>query len=365
MECVDVVEVTNRDDDKEKFYIQIENTLTHDVLPNAGPAAHGASRQYTYVYRKMSKEEFECIKKTKDLILQTTKKAKMHTAEKWITETMAHTAKYNNKGAVGEQKVAEIKVQKPAYKKIREEAIPQAGSKAKQPKLGEGKPYNITNAELLKDHPGKLNMGIKGKENLDKFNKHIVSIREVNVDTFRKDSAILKWIKRNKLAASVTAIGIMIDVTNITLSVIGDGGKFGHETQVTTGEIIGGVAGAELAILAGAKIGAALGSVVPGIGNFIAGVIGGIIGSLIGGSIVRFFHTLFEKPLVNLDDMPVLETDPTPTINSPPYDCEKEAFGVPTPEYLQPFGVPSDDFLDDSVGVPTPYFDTRGRTFHK
>ena len=180
--------------------------------------------------------------------------------------------------------MTEFAVNKAGYNEMRNQAIPQKGSRYFQPQTGDMK--NLTNTEQLGHRPGKFNIGLKGDPNVAKFNKHVLSVKEVDPHSFVNKNDALMWCRRNKFHAALGMIGIAIDVGRITISLYEEGG-FGPKTQLNVGEIIGGSVGAEAAVAIGCAVGSALGSVIPVIGTTIIGFIGGFIGALFGKKIVE------------------------------------------------------------------------------
>lgn len=268
---------------------------------------------------------------------------------------MEHPRKFNNKGYTGPDKVVEFAVDKNAYEKLSEAAIPQAGSSKIQPKLGTR--HNVYNKELIEHVPNRKNIGLKGRPNVDTFNEAVISVTEINPNTLTNKSSILKWIRRNKLSAAVVAIGVVIDVTAITITAIEEGG-FGTRTKVVIGETIGGMVGSAAAVAIGAQIGAALGTVVPGIGNVVLGFIGGLIGALIGGSITSFIFRV--DPVAPGLGPPVLDTDPKETVHGVPGDgMSTGAMGAPSlGSYTDDYGPPNLGMDTGAIGTPGADYET-------
>lgn len=336
--------------DNTEYYVKsqdIDPVTMSDALTTAAsvavPAAPAAPRR-SYAYRKMALAEFEAVMK-KGGMLEPMPNAT--SGEKWFTEDLHHSRQFQNKGVLKKgvpEVVAEFKVKRDGYKAIRKEVIPQQGSKALQ-KPGAMK--NIFNTERLENHPrGKVNIGLKGKANVDAFNTHVVSVTKVNPGSAMNKSVALRWLRRNKLSVAATAVGVVLDGISLTLSVIEDGGKFGPSTTINVAGIVGGALGS--------AIGGALGSLFPVIGNTIGSFLGGLIGSLIANGITKFF--LAHSPVVPGPGPPLLDVDPFATaFGAPrmgqgvePYEISQDtpagAFGFPDMEHDVEQEFPAMDF---------------------
>ena len=307
-----------------KTYVQSDNLGDHEVETalqvtggNLTPLAAGdlaARPSRKYVYRKMAEKEFEEVLKTRGMLHPQATNPKnaqqvARTGEKWFTEAIEHSRAYNRSNAEGTQVVAEFEVDRKGYTRdIKEHSIEQHGSKARQPK--EGRLFNVTNRERLMDHPkGKVNVGLKGVQNVDKFNEHVISVRKIDPHSLMNKTEALRWLRRNKLHVLGGAVGVILDGVSLILSLIDDGGEFGRSTTLTTADIGGGALGG--------MIGGAIGSLLPGIGTAICSFIGSFIGSLIANGITRFFLSL--TPVTQPGPgPPVLQTNPHTTMYGQP-----------------------------------------------
>ena len=347
------VEAWNRETGT-KFFIDCDDEKMLEKFGLVGSAtAATLPNNNTYVFRKMTVEEFKLVKDSQQMTYpKCNPRSKVHVGEKWITESMQHSREYHNASVKVPEAVAEFTVNKKGYTNIRENAIAQRGSRNSQPKNG---PYrNVYNKERIPDQSNMLNLGLKGKQNVDDFNKHIVSISKIDPHSYVNKNPFLLWVRRNKVQACAVAIGISIEVAYVTVSIIDDKGSFGKSTQIAFGEIAGGIVGAELAAVIGAKIGAAIGIIVPIWGNIIIGFIGGLIGSLIGGAIVQVAQYVFcVAPASPGPGVPILDTDPYPTYTGiPDQGLNDNVHGVPGQEHdTEAFGVPS-------IGLDTGAFET-------
>lgn len=351
----------------ETFFVHtedIEQPHLEEALKDAGgnlaPAAVGhavAGPKRAYVYRKMAEAEFLETIEQGGMLYPKAKNPKnaekiAKTGEKWFTESLQHTRKFDNKNVAEGTKevIAEFELHKPGYQDIKtNHTIPQAGSKKLQP--AEGRQFNVTNNELLKNHPkGKVNIGLKGRINVDEFNKHVISVKKINPDSFFNKTSALRWLRRNKLSAAAGAIGVLLDAGALILSVIEDNGKFGPSTKVTLAEIGGGAVGG--------YIGAAIGSLLPGIGTFVCGFIGSFIGSLIGNGIMSFF--LGYSPAVPGPGLPAAEWE-TPSHEIPQAEWNSSStHGVNPPikpEWNTSVNPPSGEWSTQPTGFPTAEWD--------
>ena len=322
-------------------YLQTENIdddLVPKVLQNLGgnlaPVAAGhavAKPDKAYVYRKMCEAEFDEVKRTGGL--PTVRK---ENSEKWLTESLDHTRQFHNKRVHDPEVVAEFRLDRKKYHEhIRDKEI-DAGRKITYQHSKEARGgRNVYNRERLAHRPDKVNVGLKGPRNVEEFNKHVLSVKKINPDSFMNKTEVLRWIRRNKVNVLFTAVGIVLDAAAITISVIEDDGKFGRSTTLTVADIVGGsvgavvgtaVAGSALGTaVAGTAIGSAIGSIFPGIGTVICGFIGGLIGSLIASGITSFF--LGCNPVAPGPGQPPLDTDPheavfsTPKLDTDPHEA--------------------------------------------
>lgn len=329
-----------------------------------GAGASGAQRileqrKYKYVYRKMCEEEFDSARQQGGL--PTVDKP---TEEKWITEEIGHsrTFKTEKKGGQPQQpeKVVEVKVREKPYKKdIKDHMIDQKGSKERnRPRIDRGeRPYNLSNRERLREFPErKVNVGLKGPENIKVFNDTVITLKAVDPHAFKNKNAFTRWVSRNKLGIGLAAVGVVLDAASITMAVQDDKGYWGKHTTVALSGISGGYAGGAI----GAEIGAALGSVFPLVGT----VFGGFIGALLGGILGSLGAEAFAGIWVSLRNVapgpgpPPLMWD-LETNNPPPLDMEREARGPPELRYdLTPVkGAPDLDIdLSNVHGAPTMKF---------
>lgn len=101
------------------------------------------------------------------------------------------------------QSTVQINADARAYSKIRSNAIPQKGSRIINQQLQSVK--NVFNTERLKNHPkGKVNLIIKGSENLKEFNKTVKSIKVVDPVDLAAKGGMEKTVGRYA-KASVTS----------------------------------------------------------------------------------------------------------------------------------------------------------------
>ena len=265
--------------------------------------------------------------------------------EKWFTESQMHSTSYKNRGVQGPESTLEFRMDKPGYEKIRQGAIHQAGSKSQQPK--QGTKFNIFNKERLRGHPkGKVNVGLKGADNVAEFNKSVINVRKIDPKSFWRKPG-LRALGRNKLAVGLGALGVIIDAGAITIAVIEDGGEFGRTTQTTLAQIGGGFAGANL--------GALVGSLIPGLGNLIGAFIGGLIGSLVAGGITAFF---LDVAPVCTPGPPLMDTDPF-LQPQPSMGLQIGASGCPQLDVDTSMSGPSMGLETGAQGYPRAGFETR------
>ena len=207
-----------------------------------------------------------------------------------------------------------------------------------------------------------MNLGLKGKQNIDAFNEHVVNISKIDPHSYVNKNSVLQWVRRNKVQAGAAAIGIAIELAYVTVSIIDDKGSFGELTQISLGEIAGGITGAELGAVIGAKIRAAIGIIVPVLGNIIVGFIGGLIGPLIGGGNVQLARYIFcVAPPSPGPGVPILDTDPYPTYTGiPDQGLDYNVNVVPDEEYdTGAFGIPSMGLDTGAFGTPESEYRTR------
>uniref|UniRef100_A0A7M5V751 Uncharacterized protein n=1 Tax=Clytia hemisphaerica TaxID=252671 RepID=A0A7M5V751_9CNID len=147
------------------------------ISGSAVPAAYKSTS--TYVYRKMGQTEFELTMKNQKLQWPyITNPRNKYNGEKWMTESVQHTREFKQQ-TQSCPNVVEIQVNKFGYKNIKKDAIPQKGSFSVQPKGKEVVKFNITNKERLAGTE-KINLGLKGGANVDKFNESVISVSKVN-----------------------------------------------------------------------------------------------------------------------------------------------------------------------------------------
>lgn len=323
-----------------------------------GAGAAGAQRileqrKYKYVYRKMCQEEFDLVRQNKGLPTVNSPRR-----EKWITEEIGHQRTFRNRGVQPQQpeKVAEFKVCKKQYKRdIKGHMIEQAGSKLKnRTRISKReRPYNVCNREHLRRYPEKkVNVGLKGPENIRAFNETVITVKAVDPHAFKNKNAFTRWVSRNKLGISLATVGFALDAASITMAVLDDKGKWGKHTTMALSSISGGYAGGAI----GAEIGAALGSVFP----FVGTAFGGFIGCLLGGILGSLGAEAFAGIWVSLRNV-VPGPGPPPlmwdleTHDPPPLDVECEVQGPPevSHDLTAVMGGPDLDFdLSDICGTP-------------
>lgn len=286
-----------------KCYIQTEDIPKHlvnaavqsAVARGAEETADGIRRpKRRYVYRDLSEAEFEGVLKQKGMLhpeASNPRKARKvaRTGEKWITEAIEHARQYKKQGP-GREVTVEIELPESGYQAdVKGDAIGQAGSKARQP--SSGRPHNVTNTELIHNHPeGKVNVGLKGVENVDKFNQHVISVKKIDPDGLMSQTKALRFLRRNKFKSTMATLGIVgviVDGATMTLALvedIGDDGKIGRQSITTFANIAGGVAGGIGGGKVGGAIGAAIGSLLggPGVGTAVGATIGSLIGAFLG-----------------------------------------------------------------------------------
>ena len=354
--------------DSDKTYLQTEDIDDHlvpEVLQNVGgnlapiAAGHAVAKPHkAYLYRKMCEAEFDEVKKGGGLQWPAIPTEK---SEKWLTESLDHSRKFHNKKVRDPEVVAEFELNRKTYHdRVRDKCI---GSDAdmknivyqhsKEPRNGR----NFYNREKLKHRPDKLNVGLKGPRNVEEFNKHILSVKKINPDSFMNKTKLLRWIRRNKVNVFFSALGVVFDAAAITISVIEDGGKFGQSTTLTVADIVGGTVGAAVGTAiagsalgtaaAGTAIGSAIGSIFPGIGTVICGFIGGLIGSLIASGVTSFF--LGYNLVAPGPGQPKLDTDPheavysAPRLDTNPQEAVFSSPSLDTDPYEAVFSVPKLD----------------------
>ncbi|XP_065831545.1 uncharacterized protein [Oscarella lobularis] len=248
-----------------------------------------------YVYRKMCEAEFEEIVTNRGLTLPTEPPPGVRYVDKktkWLSETLDHSRKFSNKqiSADTREVVAEFQLRRNAYHKhVRDAKLDVAGKKdgeliAHQMGAKKRAPrknmYHTERIGVRED--GKVNIGIKGKKNIEAFNKHVLYVKKIDPGGTMNGSIAKRWIRRNGISTLVTALGVVFDGVTLGLSLYEDGGHFGPATTLTVADIVGGAALGEL-------IGAAIGSIIPGFGTFICSFIGALIGSLLARGIASLF----------------------------------------------------------------------------
>lgn len=95
--------------------------------------------------------------------------------------------------------------------------------------------------------------------------------------------------KFGKYAKGAGYVGNVISAGEIGYGVYEDGGKFGHNAQVKTVGVAGGLIGAWAGTKAGTAIGAGIGVWVEGWGAVPGGAIGGVVGGIIGGILGGYY----------------------------------------------------------------------------
>lgn len=173
-------------------------------------------RKYKYVYRKMCEEESNSARQQGGL--PTVDKP---TEEKWITEEIGHSRTFGQPQQP--EKVVEMKVREKLYKKgIKDHMIDQRGSKERNRlRIDRGeRPYNLSNRERLREFPErKVNVGLKGPENIKVFNDTVITLKAVDPHAFKNKNAFTRWVSRNKLGIGLAAVGVALDVASITMAV--------------------------------------------------------------------------------------------------------------------------------------------------
>lgn len=135
-------------------------------------------------------------------------------------------------------------------------------------------------------------------------------------------------VKNNKLKTGITARSVLIDGTNVILSLIDDAGEIGRQT-----------------------IGAAIGNVLlTGIGNFIGGILGGLIDGFIGNQIGHFICALFPE-VAEGSGAPMPFYFPffygqIDVFSAPPTRYEVDDSGMPRSKYgdVNPYGAPPSSY---------------------
>ncbi len=149
---------------------------------NAGQAAIKLrnARANVKLHRVAGEAEIENSVKAGKLVKQVGKNG-----EAWVSEGMEHTKAYHDSRPFANKGIMEIEIPRDALNKIKADMIKQEGSRVVQKvRVSEGQaPANIFNREGLQNNPqGKVNIGIKGKANLQAFNDRIVVIRKISPD---------------------------------------------------------------------------------------------------------------------------------------------------------------------------------------
>ena len=294
-----------------------------------GAGAAGAQRmleqrKYKYVYRKMREKEFDLVRQLGGL--PTVKR----TEEKWLTEEIGHQRQFQNKGVQEPEKVVKFKVLEKQYQQdIKGHMTKQTGSKAEnlaRVKRGE-RPYNVYNRERLTEFPeGKVNVGLKGPQNIEAFNETVITFKAVDPHAFKNKNAFTRWVSRNKLGIGLAAVGLALDAASITTAVLDDKGYWGPHTTMAVSSAAGGYAGGAI----GAEIGAALGSVFPLVGTAIGGFIGALLGGILGSLGLEAFAGIWVslRKIAPGPGPPPLMWD-LETHNPPPQDMDCVAQGPP------------------------------------
>lgn len=275
-------------EDGSVVYVDTEEIDDRHLLHAFGGAteASGAQRlleqtKYKYVFRKMCAEEFNSVLQQKPKGLPTVQNPG---AEKWITEEIGHQRVFKNSGVKQgtPEKVAEFKVHEQRYNNaIKDHMIPQHGSAQQNlARIEKGdRPYNVFNRERLKEYPERrVNVGLKGPENIKAFNETVITVKEVNPFAFKNKNAFTRWVSKNKFGIGLATIGFALDVASITMAVLDDKGSWSKHTTMALSSIGGGYAGGAI----GGEIGAAIGSVFPLVGTAIGGFIGALLGGILG-----------------------------------------------------------------------------------
>ena len=260
---------------------EIDNRHVSSALEAIGGGANAGGakrlldqRKNKYVYHKGFENDFNLIQETGGFRTNITP-----TQEVWVAEEIAHQRRYKPGQPL---KCSEFKVDRQKYQKaVKDHITKQKGSKmVNQERIANGeRPLNVFNRERIEDYPPrKVNVGIKGPENVKAFNEIVISVKEANPHAFKNKNAFTRWVSRNKLGVGMAAVGLMLDAANITIAVQNDKGHWGKHTTLALSSISGGYVGGAV----GAKIGAALGSVFPIVGTAIGGFIGALLGGILG-----------------------------------------------------------------------------------
>ena len=312
-------------------YVDTEEIDDRHVLHTFGGAAEAGGaqrlleqRKNKYVFRKMSAEEFNIVLQDKGLPTVSNS-----TAEKWITEEIGHERRFRNRGVEQgtPEKVAEFKVDRQGYNKaIKEHMIPQRGAaRQNRARIARGeRPYNVSNRERLGQYPERrVNVGLKGPENIKAFNETVITVKEVNPTAFKNKNAFTRWVSKNKLGIGLATVGFALDAASITMAVLDDNGSWGKHTTMG---IAGGYAGGAI----GAEIGAAIGSVFPLVGTAIGGFIGALLGGILGSLGAEVFAGIWVslRHIAPGPGPPPLIWD-LETHNPPPLDTESDVLGPP------------------------------------
>ena len=140
------------------------------------------ARNRAHLYRVAGETEVEQSVKAGKLVKEPGPKG-----EVWLSESPDHSAQYS-KTRPFKNGVMEVEMPRKACEQMKASAIEQKGSRAMQTaRAAEGKgPANVWNSEKLVNNPqGKVNFGIKGKANLQMFNKHIKGIRRIYPESLK------------------------------------------------------------------------------------------------------------------------------------------------------------------------------------
>ena len=197
-----------------------------------------------------------------------------------------------------------------------------------------------------------LNLGLKGKQNVDVFNKTILRVSRIHPQSCLNTSTVPQWFGMNIMKEF---IGRVMNVVRLIKSIIDDKGSLKESTQILLGQMCGTYAAAELGAVIGAQIGAAIGIIIPVWGSIIIGLIGGLIGNLVGKRIVQLARYLFcVAPASPGPGVPILDTDPYQTYTGiPDQGLNNNVYGVRDEEKDKgAFGIPSMGLDTGAFGTP-------------
>ena len=120
--------------------------------------------------------------------------------EVWMSESSKHTVPYYESRPSDGKSVMKVEVPRDVYSKMKADMIPQESSRAVQmTRAAEGKgPANIFNTERLQNHPkSKVNIGIKGKANMEIFNQHVQGVEGIQPESLQyKSSGVHRYGRR-------------------------------------------------------------------------------------------------------------------------------------------------------------------------